>query len=383
MAEKNITMRQLGNDGTYDNLYPQTSATQSKLSADTQKLFGQDNVDASLDKLADTLQSIGRITVKVVDANNNPIENVTIQGISGNPKTNSSGIASGISTRDTITAVSPYVDIANTTVDAKDYIGSASILTVSLSQSVAENTVIRYTSSTSIMFSDAVSTIDVCCVGGGGGGANYIIYQSGSNYIRSYTNPGGGGGGIVSSFGLTVNANTVYSIVIGQGGVAGSAGGTNGSGSTGGTSSFAGVSAAGGGGGIAERVSVSGQYTRTMAAGTAGVVGCGDGGYAGGNGSDANPGNANTTVSEFNDGVTFYSGGGGAGSTSFNEMKAGGSPNGASGSYWYNRAIGAGSAGIGGGGGGGMLYYQYNAQQYYTGYASKGGSGLVAIRLHF
>ena len=224
-------------------------------------------------------------------------------------------------------------------------------------------------------------TVDVCCVGGGGGGANYCMYTSGSNTIRSYTNPGGGGGGIVNSIGVTVQPNTSYQILVGQGGTTKGAGSTNGSGNTGGTSSFAGVSAAGGGGGIAERIYVSGQYTRKMEAGIAGVAGCGDGGSAQGNGSDANPGSANTTISEFNDGSTFYSGGGGAGTTDFNSVKAGGAPNGANGAYWYNEAKNASSAGIGGGGGGGIR--KYNNGSDYTGYASAGGPGLVAIRFHF
>ena len=118
-----------------------------------------------------------------------------------------------------------------------------------------------------------------------------------------------------------------------------------------------------------------------MEAGTAGVAGCGDGGSAQGNGGDAKPGSANTTISEFNDGTTFYSGGGGAGDTDFNSVKSGGAPNGANGAYWYNRAINASSAGIGGGGGGGMITYSNGS--YYTGYASAGGPGLVAIRFHF
>lgn len=254
MVNKNITMRQLGDDGAYDKIYPQTSATQSKVSADTKQLFGQDNVDASLNKLADTLKNDGKITVKVVDANNNPVEGATVQGISGNPKTNSEGQADGISTSNTITVISPYVDILDTSVDAKDYIGTANVLTISLSPA-AENTVVRYTSSTSVMFSDAVSSIDVCCVGGGGGGGSSGVYnvETSTGYNRKACSGGGGGGGDVKNFyTISITPKTSYPIIIGAGGIGGLFYQTFSSCTTsgdGGTTSFMGVSATGGYGG--------------------------------------------------------------------------------------------------------------------------------------
>ena len=406
MADKNITLRQKNTSGAYDKLYTKTTATQSKLSTATAALFGNNitDADAALSKVADAVKTIGDVRVKVVDPNGNPIQGARITGLYGTPTTASDGTAHGVLQTNPISISSPYIDLKDQTADASSYAGSFDVLTITL-PIVGENNVKRITSSQTVKFRFA-KTVDVCCVGGGGGGANYILYSSGANSfvtatnpgggggganycmyesgvntIRSYTNPGGGGGGIVNSIGVTVQPNTSYQVLVGQGGTTKGAGSTNGSGNTGGTSSFAGVSAAGGGGGIAERIYVSGQYTRKMEAGVAGVAGCGDGGSAQGNGGDAKPGSANTTISEFNDGSTFYSGGGGAGSIDFNSVKAGGAPNGASGAYWYDRAINASSAGIGGGGGGGIR--KYNNGSDYTGYASAGGPGLVAIRFHF
>ena len=381
MADKNITLRQKNTSGAYDKLYTKTTATQSKLSTATAALFGNNitDADAALSKVADAVKTIGDVRVKVVDPNGNPIQGARITGLYGTPTTASDGTAHGVLQTNPISISSPYIDLKDQTADASSYAGSFDVLTITL-PIVGENNVKRITSSQTVKFKLA-KTVDVCCVGGGGGGANYCMYESGYNTISSYTNPGGGGGGIVNSIGVTVQPNTSYQVLVGQGGTTKGAGSTNGSGNTGGTSSFAGVSAAGGGGGIAERIYVSGQYTRKMEAGAAGVVGCGDGGSAQGNGGDANPGSANTTISEFNDGTTFYSGGGGAGSTDLNSVKAGGAPNGANGAYWNYKAINASSAGIGGGGGGGII--NYNNGSYYTGYASAGGPGLVAIRFHF
>ena len=381
MADKNTTLRQKNTSGVYDKLYTKTTATQSKLSTATATLFGEgiSDADAALAKIADTVKSIGNVQVKVVDPNGNPIQGARITGLYGTPTTASDGTAHGVLQTNPISVSSPYIDLQEQTADASAYAGSFDVLTITL-PIVGENNVKRITSSQTVKFKFA-KTVDVCCVGGGGGGANYCMYTSGPNTIRSYTNPGGGGGGIVNSIGVTVQPNTSYQILVGQGGTTKGAGSTNGSGNTGGTSSFAGVSAAGGGGGVAERTYISGQYGRKMEAGTAGVAGCGDGGSAQGNGGDANPGSANTTISEFNDGTTFYSGGGGAGTTDFNSVKAGGAPNGANGAYWNYKAINASSTGIGGGGGGGMIHYSNGSD--YVGYASAGGPGLVAIRFHF
>ena len=106
------------------------------------------------------------------------------------------------------------------------------------------------------------------------------------------------------------------------------------------------------------------------------MAGCGDGAQYGN-------GNSNNTISEFNDGVTFYSGGGASGTFRGGQsVFTGGSPNGANGAHAeYMNVINASQAGIGGGGGGGSSYYA--AGREYKGNASAGGSGLVSIRFHF
>ena len=137
------------------------------------------------------------------------------------------------------------------------------------------------------------------------------------------------------------------------------------------------VSAPGGTGG-----SRSGDYPNDQqVSGLAGIAGCGNGG-------SYSAGGSNTTVSEFNDGKTFYSGGGGAGvgervATENNKIK-GGSPNGASGAIagQMNTAK-AGVAGIGGGGGGAAHYQNMSGSTINNDIrAGSGGSGLVAIRIH-
>ena len=45
MSSKHITIKELNNEGLYDTLYPNTSATQVPLSAATSQLFGQSGLD--------------------------------------------------------------------------------------------------------------------------------------------------------------------------------------------------------------------------------------------------------------------------------------------------------------------------------------------------
>ena len=138
-------------------------------------------------------------------------------------------------------------------------------------------------------------------------------------------------------------------------------------GSQGGTSSFDSLVQANGGEG--------GKFARgDYAGGVAGATGCGNGGKGGdlrtGTGSN---GSSNTTISEFNDNTTFYSGGGGSGGAN------GGSPNGAKGA---TATGGAQLAGTGGGGGGAYLWVNDAQTSYRVNAGSKGGDGLVAIRVH-
>ena len=379
MADKNITLRQKNTSGAYDKLYTKTTATQSKLSTATAALFGNNitDADAALSKVADAVKTIGDVRVKVVDPNGNPIQGARITGLYGTPTTASDGTAHGVLQTNPISISSPYVDLKDQTADASSYAGSFDVLTITL-PIVGENNVKRITSSQTVKFRLA-KTVDVCCVGGGGGGANYAQYYGGSQYTV-YQGSGGGGGGIVNAFGMTIATDENYQLYVGSGGATRGAGQSDSSGYDGGSSNFLGISANGGGGGVAKWSLDGSQHILSVSAGKAGYAGCGDGGYADGSGQKSNVGSSNTTVSEFNDNAKFYSGGGGSGSGA---RKAGGTPNGAAGAYQKgNTAINATTAGVGGGGGGGMTS-MLTSGSYITGYASAGGPGLVAIRFHF
>lgn len=358
MADKNTTLRQKNTSGVYDKLYTKTTATQSKLSAETAALFGDGtaDADAALAKIADTIKSIGNIQVKVVDPNGNPIQGARITGLYGTPTTASDGTAHGVLQTNPISISSPYIDLKDQTADTSGYVGSFNVLTVTL-PIVGENSITRITSSKTVKFSKAVKTVDICCVGGGGGGGNLITKGD-----YRYEGGGGGGGGIVNSYSQAPTYNTPYNIVIGGGGSTGRTAGK------GGTTTFMGVSANGGGGAY---VYTGGSDPRGYG-GTEGSTGSGrGGGYDGSVGS-------NTTLSEFNDGVTFYSGGGG-----YSGGK-GGTPNGANSAYITGGYPGtstphsASTPGIGGGGGGATFDNQIDANL-----PSAGGPGLVAIRFHF
>ena len=363
MADKNITLRQKNTSGVYDKLYTKTTATQSKLSTETAALFGDgtSDADAALAKIADTVKSIGNVQVKVVDPSGNPIQGARITGLYGTPTTASDGTAHGVLQTNPISISSPYIDLKDQTADVSGYVGSFNVLTVTL-PIVGENAITRITSSKTVKFSKAVKTVDVCCVGGGGGGGNLIITSSvGQTY--KHVSGGGGGGAIVNSYGKSINADTDYILSVGSGGAVGETAGT------GGTTTFLSVSANGGGGAYVYQFSSSSDPEGK--GGSAGSPGSGKGGDYFQNGE-------NSTISEFDDGVTFYSGGGGAGD------RKGGTPNGADGAYitggypHTSYPHSATTPGIGGGGGGATYDQQIKADL-----PSAGGPGLVAIRFHF
>lgn len=380
MANKNITMQQKNTAGSYDKLYPKTTATQSKLSAETAALYGDGvtDADAAMRIVANTIKDLGLATVIVKDPSGNPIQGAIITGIQGSPTTDANGKASGVLQSATISVSSPYVDLQSKEITIS---GSFSAVEVTL-PIVGENAIKRFTSSQSIKFSNVIKTVDVCCVGGGGGGSGNPSYQSSSGRSTVSYGPGGGGGGIVNSLGITPQKNVALNLIIGSGGSSGTPlpYNTSGSGAAGGISSFLSVSANGGGGGITRVYKPDSTYNVEILKGSEGSAGSGFGGA--GNGPTSN-----TTLSEFNDGSTFYSGGGAQGN-SYRQIP-GGSPYGASGSYVdydvrnqeITAKVNAGSAGIGGGGGGGTRIELASASG--SANPSSGGSGIVAIRFHF
>ena len=364
----NVTLHQKNKDGAYDNIYPRTTADHTMLTSATGNKYGltDGNAEQAVSISMDFISTIGAISIYVFDPLGNPVEGAVIQGLSGNPSTNASGFVQGTVVTNPVTVKSPYVDLKDQSVNVTSYVGTTTAMRVTL-ESLGENGIVRFTRSTNVKFSHVAKTVDVCCVGGGGGGGQSANKQT-TTYEFNGGGAGGGGGSIVNSYGINVSADTSYSISIGNGG------GIEG---TGGTTTFLSVSAPGGTGG-----SRSGDYPNiTQVAGLAGIAGCGNGGHY-------SAGGSNTTVSEFNDGKTFYSGGGGAGvgerTATENKKFKGGSPNGASGAIAGNmNTAKAGTAGIGGGGGGAAYYYNsYGSTIHNDIRAGSGGSGLVAIRIH-
>ena len=364
----NVTLHQKNKDGAYDNIYPRTTADHTMLTSATGNKYGltDGNAEQAVSISMDFISTIGAISIYVFDSLGNPVEGAIIQGLSGNPSTNASGFVQGTVVANPVTVKSPYVDLKDQSVNVTSYVGTTTAMRVTL-ESLGENGIVRFTRSTNVKFSHVAKTVDVCCVGGGGGGGQSANKQT-TTYEFNGGGAGGGGGGIVNSYGINVSADTSYSISIGNGG------GIEG---TGGTTTFLSVSAPGGTGG-----SRSGDYPYIeQVAGLAGIAGCGNGGHYGAGGS-------NTTVSEFDDGKTFYSGGGGAGVgerlVTENKKFKGGSPNGASGAIaGYDVTAKAGIAGIGGGGGGAAYYSNSSGATINNDIrAGSGGSGLVAIRIH-
>ena len=362
---KNITLKQLNESSTYDELYPAGAIDYTILTETTSAAYGVENgsVKDALNGLYQYIHSSNVVKIKVVDSSNNPLPNITANGITGSPQSSTDGVIKGVADSNSVTLVSPYVDTIKTkTVDVSKYKNTTRTLIVTM-DSVADGAIVRYTSSQNVMFSNRVANIDVCCVGGGGAGGR------GDNASASMgtLGAGGGGGGITNSFSVSVNVGTYYSIIVGSGGAY--TGGRN----DGSNSSFGGLVTANGGKGVTFNNTTSGLM---VSGGAAGSTGAGNGG------SEGSAGGANTTLSEFNDGVTFYSGGGGGGVRLYSGGVAstnGGAPNGASGAYVNmtdHRVVkNATTAGIGGGGGAG-------GDQIAGGVGSSGGPGLVAIKIH-
>lgn len=379
-----IQMRQYtGTTGqSYTDLNPKTKAINTMISPSiAREKFNQQaiSLDESMRLIGNAIISLRVLTVVVKDQQGNPIKGATVKGLAGNPVTNASGVASGLIKEYTLTIIPPYIDLQTKTVDV------SSVTDISINvvlEKYAENTILRFTNSTSVQFSSQVKNIDVCCVGGGGGGSGGYGHTAGSSGGSSWIadvweGKGGGGGNIVTSTDVEVVSDTAYTLTIGSGG-AGSAplvysasnyleqrANTAG---TGGTTSFRGVSATGGIGG-----------STTVGTST-----------NGGNG-----GSGNATGTEFNDGSTYYSGGGANGGGYGQTPPSGGTPYGGYGGYTANPsgsgsefgvAGGAGRGAGGGGGGGNADLTNYGNAMNYPIRMTNGGngaSGLVAIKLHY
>ena len=377
MADKKETLHQKTSGGTYDTLYVNTTATRAFVSSSINTKLGltNGNIDQAVARVVSDLKNTGLIHIRVTDNIGTPIAGAVITGLENTVTTGENGEVFGrIGTATSMTVTPPYADFLPKTVSLSTYVSSFSIFIVRLDR-IANNTINRYSSSTTLRFSNNVASVDVCCVAGGGAGGGYTAYSQ---------NGGGGGGAIVNSYNITVTPDTDYPLVVGSGGSyersVGTGGGGSASAADGGETSFMGVVAAGGKGGQA------------TAGGAAGAEGCGNGGHA------AN-GEA-STIAEFDDPSIVplrYSGGGGGGYSSNINLNppqeipyyAGGEPNGADGAtvrYIRGReeTRAAGVAGIGGGGGGMACSPASSSTSVRTIIdGSSGGNGIVAVRIHF
>ena len=264
---KNITLKQLNESSTYDELYPAGAIDYTMLTETTSSAYGVENgsVKDALTGLYQYIHSSDVVTIKVVDVSNNPLSNITANGIIGSPQSGTDGVIKGVADSNSVTLVSPYVDTIKTkTVDVSKYKNTTRTLIVTM-DSVADGAIVRYTSSQNVMFSNRVANIDVCCVGGGGAGGR------GDNASASMgtLGAGGGGGGITNSFSVSVNVGTYYSIIVGSGGAY--TGGRN----DGSNSSFGGLVTANGGKGVTFNNTTSGLM---VSGGAAGSTGAGNGG---------------------------------------------------------------------------------------------------------
>jgi hypothetical protein len=388
LADKKETLHQKTSGGAYDTLYVNTTATRTFVSSSINTKLGltNGNIDQAIARVVSDLKNTGLIHIRVTDNSGIPIVGAVITGLENTVTTGENGEVFGkIGNATSMTITPPYADFLPKTVSLSTYVSSFSIFVVRLDR-VSNNIINRYNSSTTLKFSNNVTSVDVCCVGGGGAGCGNTSYTQ---------NGGGGGGAIVNSYNIAVTPDTDYPLVVGSGGLyersTGPSGGSTSSGTDenenptnaaadGGETSFMGVVASGGKGGQA------------TAGGAAGAEGCGNGGHV------AN-GEA-STVAEFDDTSAVplrYSGGGGGGYSSnanFNPPQeipyyAGGEPNGADGAavrYIMGReeTRAAGVAGIGGGGGGMAVSPASSSTSTRTIVdGSSGGNGLVAVRIHF
>lgn len=361
---KDVTLHQKTSSGTYDTLYPKSASNIVALSEETSEAYSLENgtVEDAINSLKELLSTQRKVLLRIVDTAQNPVENATVNGLSGSPHTDSNGVVSGVVETNTVTIVPPsnFVDLKGMTIDISNAIGELKVTTIVLPP-VRNNTIVRFTSSTTIKFTAATKSIDVCCVAGGGGGAGGVVSYSSTNI-----GGGGGGGGIINVYNIPIAANETHNIIVGAGGITRSSSSVEGGGD-GGSTSFDTYSISGGKGGL------------LGAGGEAGLEGCGNGGYN-------SDGESNTTITEFDNGYTYYSGGGGgaknAASSTTDSSYVGGSPNGAYGAIiTKNRGIQAGTARTGGGGGGGGNVVS-PPSSYSRADSSAGGNGLVAIRIH-
>lgn len=323
-------------------------------------------------KLKLIMSDMASITLTVTDQAGNPVKNVLVNGIYSDSGaavyTNDSGVASG------------YIAEGSQTISIKNYADLEDIsktLTVVKGSTITEaitatrRNFLKLTESKSVKFSGNVSTVDSNPVGGGGAAGS--AHLSDTNNAVASGGAGAGGNSVIEN-GISVEANTLYQAIVGSGGAT--------PGASGGNSSFLGVTASGGNGG------------GNAAAYTAGAAGTGNGNGAQGvryadraeNASytEGKNGSVGTQDSFLSFTETGKLGGGGGSGT----IRGLSSMNGKGAGYGGNGGLAGGNGengqdGYGGGGGSAGLQFNSYDDDWWCGTPGKGGSGCVAIRIHF
>lgn len=366
-------------------------------SAGILSLPADSSVDKGLQELGLKVNMIlagtATLNLTVQDASGSPVPGIKITGmtsISGSDEmiTNSDGKLSGYIPGGTSTVgISGYGDIEDASISVTADKGS----TVSKTITITRRNFLKVTKSQNIKFSSNVQSIDFTIGGGGAGGS--ALSPGGS--------PGGGGGYTNRKTDIVPTPNLDYAVAIGAGGSGGhgtnSISGVDNWGGNGGSTSFMGLTAAGGKHATKGTYSPGGGYSPTY-----GVGGVGNGNGANDCSDRTNESEATMTggspgteyiYSSFTE-ETLYGGGGGAG-CSYGKYSSqqtggpGGSPGGgAGGSHKNNKTRSVtitnatpGINGLGGGGAGGASYTDEDGDKF-TESGSKGGNGVLAIRMH-
>lgn len=321
--------------------------------------------------------SVSEMTVTVKTTSGAPIPGVAVTGVfdasGAEVITDSTGIASGyISSGSSTIGVSGYADLADVS-DTSTYDKGS---TYSKTLTTTTRNFLKVTSSKKVKFSGNVSAIDVSVVGGGAGGERAVGQD---NSVAS--GAGGSGGYVVTTDGINVTANELYSIAIGAGGKGGGKTSAASASTGGGTSSAFGITA--NGGGACTLGELLGTYTVLSKSGAGngsggnGVDGRSQGrknGNAGGNGKVA----AYISFTE----TATYGAGGGSGSTGGMTGGGGGSVGGGKGGdYGSDGSNATANTGSGGGGGGGYAEFTEDWNTY-VGAGGNGAAGMVGIRIH-
>lgn len=291
------------------------------------------------------------VLLKVVNCNGVPAYGLVVKNMKDpNGKdviVDEDGLANGICTGNSVILSTPGID--DITYNVSSLKGSSKRTLITLPS--IEGKIIEYSKSTTLTFSKIVKTVDVCCVGGGGGGCRV------DNSVA-----GAGGGNLTNKYSISLTYNKSYSLVVGAAGT-GMDPGNSGTQTGGGTSSFLECVASGGGAGTLYPTSLP---NNSINGGVGGAL-LYNGGYK-------RYGGSPSTATRFDDGVTYYSGGGAVGYNSYyfgstqdvNSNSAhGGSP--------YGGDPGDKGKGYGGGG---SSYADRNGGGY------DGYQGVVFVRFH-